>query len=78
MQKVQESGYRLTLQRMMVIAAIESSDTHISAEDIYTQVRQQYPHVNVSTVYRTLEPLNELGLVTETDMGEGRIALSFH
>jgi len=29
--------------------------------------------MNISTVYRTLELLSELGLVTETDMGDGRV-----
>ncbi|MFC1968744.1 Fur family transcriptional regulator [Chloroflexota bacterium] len=70
---LKELGYRLTPQRMMVLAAIEDSDNHISAEEIYAQVRAQYPHVNISTVYRTLELLKGFGLVTETDMGEDRV-----
>jgi Fur family ferric uptake transcriptional regulator len=68
-----ERGYRLTPQRMMIISAIEKSDHHISAEEIYAQVVSRYPNVNISTVYRTLELLNRLNLVTETDMGEGRV-----
>ena len=71
--KLSEQGYRLTPQRMMVLAAIESSNDHISAEEIYAQVIAKYPHVNISTVYRTLELLNRLGLVTETDLGGGRV-----
>ena len=71
--KLSEQGYRLTPQRMMVLAAIEGSDDHISAEEIYAQVITKYPHVNISTVYRTLELLKRLGLVTETDLGGGRV-----
>src|SRR4030042_4840443 len=67
-----ERGYRLTPQRMMIISSIENSTNHISAEEIYAQVVARYPNVNISTVYRTLELLNRLDLVTETDMGEGR------
>lgn len=63
----------MTPQRMMVLAAIDSSSNHISAEDIYTQVTEKYPHVNISTVYRTLDLLKRLGLVTETDLGGGRV-----
>ena len=33
----------------------------------------RYPNVNISTVYRTLELLKRLCLVTETDLGEGRV-----
>jgi len=68
-----ELGYRLTPQRLMILKAVEEADSHISAEEIYTQVRARYSHVNISTVYRTLELLKELGLVTETDMGDGRV-----
>ena len=71
--KLSELGYRLTPQRMMILSAIENSDDHISAEEIYAQVVAKYPNVNISTVYRTLELLKRLGLVTETDLGEGRV-----
>jgi Fur family ferric uptake transcriptional regulator len=71
--KLTEQGYRLTPQRLMTIAAIERSDSHISAEEIYAQVVMKYPNVNISTVYRTLELLKKLGLVTDTDFGEGRV-----
>ncbi len=71
--KLGEQGYRLTPQRMMVLAAIENSANHISAEEIYAQVIDKYPHVNISTIYRTLDLLKRLGLVTETDLGGGRV-----
>ena len=71
--KLSAQGYRLTPQRMMVLSAIENSDDHISAEEIYAQIVAKYPSVNISTVYRTLELLKRLGLVTETDLGEGRV-----
>lgn len=71
--KLSEKGYRLTPQRMMVLKAIENSASHISAEEIYVQVVEKYPHVNISTVYRTLDLLKRLGLVMETDLGGGRV-----
>ena len=71
--RLSELGYRLTPQRIMVLSAIEDSDNHISAEEIYAQIVAKYPQVNISTVYRTLELLTRLGLVTETDLGGGRV-----
>jgi len=71
--KLGEMGYRLTPQRAMVVSAIESSEDHISAEEIYAQIVAKYPQVNISTVYRTLELLKKLSLVTETDLGGGRV-----
>jgi Fur family ferric uptake transcriptional regulator len=70
---LREQGYRLTPQRLMILSAIHGSDHHISAEEIYAQVEAKYPQVNISTVYRTLELLKELGLVTETDLGGGKL-----
>ena len=66
-------GYRLTPQRIMILEAVERADSHISAEEIYTQVHRRYPYINISTVYRTLELLEKLGLVIKTDFGEGRV-----
>jgi Fur family ferric uptake transcriptional regulator len=71
--KLAEQGYRLTPQRLMIVSAIEESDSHISAEEIHARIVARYPNVNISTVYRTLELLKRLGLVTETDLGEGRV-----
>lgn len=69
---LREQGYRMTPQRQLILAALQESDDHISAEDIHSRVRARYPQVNISTVYRTLELLKGLGLVTETDLGSGR------
>ncbi|MCL2281045.1 MAG: transcriptional repressor [Dehalococcoidia bacterium] len=68
-----QKGYRITPQRMMILNAINGASGHISAEEIYESIRQSYPGLNISTVYRTLELLQEMGFVTETDMGDGRI-----
>ena len=71
--KLSNLGYRLTPQRLMILGAVEEADSHISAEEIYAQVRAHYPQVNISTVYRTLELLKELELVTEISLGDGRV-----
>jgi len=70
-QVLRENGHRLTPQRMLVIEALHNADRHISAEEIYKQLHKRYPYANISTVYRTLELLKELNLVTEADLGEG-------
>ncbi|MBE9500899.1 MAG: transcriptional repressor [Chloroflexi bacterium] len=70
---LQKNGHRLTLQRMLVIEALHNTERHISAEEIYKQLHSRHPYANISTVYRTLELLKKLNLVTETDFGEGRV-----
>ena len=71
--ELSRQGYRMTPQRLMIVSAIESSNDHISAEEVYSKVLEKYPNVNISTVYRTLDLLEELGLVTKTDLGGGRV-----
>lgn len=71
--ELRQKGLRMTPQRMMIVAAIENSTNHISAEEIYAQVTEKYPNVNISTIYRTLDTLEELKLVTKTDLGDGRV-----
>lgn len=58
---------------MLVIEALHDAESHISAEEIYEQLHSRHPYANISTVYRTLELLKKLNLVTETDFGEGRV-----
>ena len=70
---LQEKGHRLTPQRILVIEALHNASGHISAEEIYEQLHNRYPYGNISTVYRTLELLKRLNLVTETNFGEGRV-----
>lgn len=71
--KLQQQGFRITPQRTMILEAVENADDHISAEEIYTIVCAKFSNVNISTVYRTLELLRGLELVTETDLGDGRV-----
>ena len=63
-------GYRLTPQRQLVLEAV-SELGHATPDDVVTRVRRTATGVNISTVYRTLELLEELGLVTHTHLGHG-------
>jgi len=72
-QVLKEKEYRLTPQRLAVLEILHSSEGHITATDIFQRVRKVSPKVNKSTVYRTLELLKGLGLVTETDFGGSQL-----
>ena len=63
-------GYRLTPQRQLVLDAVTLLE-HATPDEIGSQVQRSAPGVNLSTVYRTLELLEELGLVTHTHLGHG-------
>ena len=63
-------GYRLTPQRELVLEAVGRLG-HATPEQIAAAVRETAAAVNISTVYRTLELLEELGLVQHTHLGHG-------
>lgn len=77
-QSLRRAGYRLTPQRESVLAVIAESDGHLTAEEILARVRLKYPYLNKSAVYRSLELLTDLGLVTLTDLGRGRVEYELH
>ncbi|MDT3399181.1 Fur family transcriptional regulator [Streptomyces sp. B1866] len=67
---LRERGYRLTPQRQLVLEAVDALE-HATPDDILTEVRRTASGVNISTVYRTLELLEELGLVSHAHLGHG-------
>jgi Fur family transcriptional regulator, ferric uptake regulator len=68
-------GYRLTPQRQLVLDAVERLG-HATPEAIAAEVKRTSDAVNVSTIYRTLELLEELQLVTHAHFGHG--PLTYH
>ncbi|MCK5065612.1 MAG: transcriptional repressor [Candidatus Fermentibacteraceae bacterium] len=74
LEKLRESGYRITPQREMIIQIIAHSGRHMTAEEIFEQLREKTDSINIATVYRTLELLVENGLASRSDLGEGNIA----
>jgi len=70
---LRQRGRRVTAQRAAVWRTLTTTpDLHLSAQDVTERVRREMPHVNQSTVYRTLETLVAEGLVRLTDVGAGR------
>ena len=66
---LRQSGHRVTPQRMLVIAALSNQEGHATVEEIAQRVRAVYPNVDITTIYRTLQLLKQLRLVTELDLG---------
>ena len=64
------AGARLTNQRALILDIIRHGHNHLDADEIYRQARKKQPRINLSTVYRTLRKLKELGLVDELHFDE--------
>ncbi|MGW2471500.1 Fur family transcriptional regulator [Streptomyces sp. NPDC001665] len=67
---LRKRGYRLTPQRQLVLEAVDTLE-HATPDDILSEVRRTASGVNISTVYRTLELLEELELVSHAHLGHG-------
>lgn len=65
---LRKRGYRLTPQRFMIMSVIQEAKEHLSVEQIAERVQERNPYVSLSTIYRTLELLRELGLVRENHL----------
>jgi Fur family ferric uptake transcriptional regulator len=70
-QLLRSAGQRATPQRITVLESLVEAESHVTADQVFTRVSERLPAMTISTVYRTLERLRDLGLVTETDLGEG-------
>ncbi|MCL5257428.1 MAG: transcriptional repressor [Chloroflexi bacterium] len=73
---LRKKGVPLTPQRLMILDVLQGSHDHVSAEDIFHEVQKSYPYINISTVFRTLDLLKDLDMVTVTDLGGG--CLRYH
>jgi Fur family ferric uptake transcriptional regulator len=65
---LRKRGYRLTPQRHMILSVIQEAGGHLSIDQILERVQERNPYVSLSTIYRTLELLRELGLVRENHL----------
>jgi Fur family ferric uptake transcriptional regulator len=69
-QVLRERGLRLTAQRQLVLEAVYDLG-HATPDQVHCKVAETAAGVNISTVYRTLELLEEIGLVTHTHLSHG-------
>ena len=68
--KLRSGGYRITPQRQLVLESVQRL-LHGTPEEILADVQRTASGVNLSTIYRNLEVLEEIGLVTHAHIGHG-------
>lgn len=63
-------GYRLTAPRQAIMEVLSKGKKHLTAEEIYFEVHKKYPAIGLTTVYRTLELLVNMGFLVRFDFGD--------
>ena len=61
--QIRNQGFRLTPQRHLILDAVCEGGGHTTLDEIYGRVQAKSPAINRSTLYRTLEFLQELHLI---------------
>ena len=67
------NGYKVTTQRLTIYNFLISREDHPSADQIYQALKNDYPTIGLGTVYKTLDLLEELGLVQKLGFTENRV-----
>jgi len=68
-----ENEFKVTAQRLAICKFIFSREDHPSADQIYQELKIDYPTISLGTIYKTLHLLKELGLIQELGFNEGSI-----
>lgn len=70
---LKKKGLRLTKPRKVILDLIHDRGEHLTAEDIIKHVHEKLPHVNKSTIYRTLELLQKNDCVYKSESADRAI-----
>jgi len=70
--KLRERGFRLTPQREMVLSIMHQIEGFATAEEIFARVQALSSSVDISTVYRTLDLLQDFHMVACVDPADGQ------
>jgi len=65
-------GHRVTGPREAILTVLGSTDEHLSARDVFLRVQDACPSCGLNTVYRTLELMAQMGLVSKLEFGDGQ------
>lgn len=68
---LKENGLKYTKQREILLKCLYNNNTHFSPEHLHSHIKGLYPHLNIgiATVYRTLNLLEDEGMVTSLSFG---------
>ena len=70
-QELKRAGLKVTLPRVKIFQILENCELHLSAEDIYQQLRDAEEEVGIATVYRVLAQFEGAGLVIRHNFDSG-------
>ena len=71
-EELKKEGYKLTPQRRAIVDTIvDNEGKHLTAEEIYDEVKKVCPEIGLATVYRTILLLEKVGVVSRLYLNDG-------
>ena len=70
-QKLRDNGHKITPQRLAIVKLLAKSEDHPSVENIYDQIKIDFPTMSLATVYRNIVLIKSLGEVLELGFPDG-------
>jgi Fur family ferric uptake transcriptional regulator len=70
--ELRSRGLRWTPQRRLILEVLAMTSGHVTGSEIVDRCRERDPETTPSTVYRTLDVLEELGYVHHSHGADGR------
>ena len=68
---LEEHNLKATKQREAILEVFLEASGHITGDDLFQRVREEYPHIGYTTVYRTMKLLCDAGLAAERHFDDG-------
>ena len=71
---LKQNGLKVTNQRVAILEVLNKRPgKHLTAEEIYDYVKENYPEIGIATVYRTIQMLSELNLIDKLNLDDGYV-----
>lgn len=71
---LKSKGLKVTTQRITILEVLQDRPgKHLTAEEIYECVKEEYPDIGLATVYRTIQLLSELNLIDRLNLDDGYV-----
>ncbi|OCW55903.1 Fur family transcriptional regulator [Hoeflea olei] len=67
-----ERGMRMTEQRRIIARVLDGAHDHPDVEELYRRSAAVDPRISISTVYRTVKLLEDIGIIEKHDFRDGR------
>jgi len=64
---IRKKGLNVTYQRILIYKHLIANESHPTADEIYQNIKTEYPSISLATVYKTLETLEGHNLITKVN-----------